>query len=137
MTGNSSLPHLGNRVFSDESDLEPKESSLEDLSGLLDVSKYPLATSDIVALMVLEHQCKMHTLMNAAAMNYRRALHFMEAINPGSDPNSGSAGQVAESWADKIVEFIKSLGYSYVTLDILGYRMGSLNESLGLKKEEN
>lgn len=104
VTGNSSLPHLGNRVFSDESDLEPKESSLEDLSGLLDVSKYPLATSDIVALMVLEHQCKMHTLMNAAAMNYRRALHFMEAINPGSDPNSGSAGQVAESWADKIVE---------------------------------
>jgi len=54
--------------------------------------------------MVLEHQCKMHTLLNAASMNYRRARHFTETIDPGSDPDSGSAGRVAESWAGKIVE---------------------------------
>ena len=60
--------------------------------------------SDIVALMVLEHQCKMHTLMNAATMNYRRARHFMKTIDPESDPDFGSAGSVSESWAEKIVE---------------------------------
>ena len=30
----------------------------------------------------------------------------------------------------KIVEFVKKLGYSYVTLDLQGYRMGSLNEEI-------
>jgi len=39
--------------------------------------------------------------------------------------------------ANEIAEFIKNLGYSHVTLDIRGYRMGSLNESLGLKKDKN
>ena len=106
VTGNSSLPHLGNRVFAEGGDLEAKVDSLEKLDGLLDVSKYPLPTSDIVALMVLEHQCRMHTLLNAGTLNYRRARHFMEVIAPGSDPDSGSAGRVAESWADKIVEYI-------------------------------
>lgn len=104
VTGNSSLPHLGNRVFTEEGDLDAEVSALEDLGGLLDVTKYPLPTSDIVALMVLEHQCQMHTLLNAATMNYRRARHFMVTIAPESDPESGSAGRVAESWADKIVE---------------------------------
>ena len=104
VTGSSSLPHLGNRVFSEEGDLEPKGHPIEDVGGLLDISKYPLPTSDIVALVVLEHQCEMHTLMNAAAMNYRRARHFTKTMDPGSDPDSGSAGGVAESWADKIVE---------------------------------
>ncbi len=104
VTGNSSLPHLGNRVFTEEGDLNARASKLEKLDGYIDVSKYPLATSDIVSLMVLEHQCKMHTLLNAATLNYRRALHFMETVLPGSDPDSGSAGRVADSWADKIVE---------------------------------
>jgi len=30
----------------------------------------------------------------------------------------------------KIVEYVKKLGYSYVALDLQGYRMGSLNEEL-------
>jgi len=34
----------------------------------------------------------------------------------------------------KIVENIKALGYSYVTLDLAGYRSGSMNEPLGKKK---
>lgn len=106
VTGNSSLPHLGNRVFSEKGDKEPAINSMENLSGLIDISKYPLPTSDIVALVVLEHQCKMHTLMNAATMNYRRARHFMKTIDPESDPDSGSAGSVSESWAEKIVECI-------------------------------
>ncbi len=104
VTGNSSLPHLGNRVFSEKSNREPLISSLANLEEFINVSKYPLPTSDIVSLVVLEHQCKMHTLLNAGTMNYRRARHFMETIDPESDPDSGSAGTVSESWAEKIVE---------------------------------
>jgi len=37
--------------------------------------------------------------------------------------------------SEKIVERFKSLGYTYVTLDLQGYRMGSMNEVLQGKSE--
>ena len=36
---------------------------------------------------------------------------------------------------DKIVNQLKTLGYYYVTLDLQGYRTGSMNEALKLKKD--
>jgi hypothetical protein len=103
ITGRSSLPHLGNQFFMEDSTPEAKPSYLFDLSKTLDVSKYLRPTSDIVALLVLEHQCRMHNLFNAAAMNYRRALFLSQVLNPKAGPDSGSAGMVADSMADKIV----------------------------------
>jgi uncharacterized protein len=35
----------------------------------------------------------------------------------------------------KIVQAIKSLGFRYVTLDLEGYRMGSLNEVLQIHRD--
>jgi hypothetical protein len=104
VTGQTSLPHLGDQVFSETITPEPKPSHQADLASALDLSKYPRPTSDIVALLVLEHQCKMHNLLNAAAMNYRRALFLNQILNPDSKPDSGSAGLVAESMAEKIVD---------------------------------
>jgi hypothetical protein len=46
--------------------------NLTDLSHLLDVRKYPRPTSDIVALMVLEHQAKMHNYITR--LNYETQL---------------------------------------------------------------
>lgn len=37
--------------------------------------------------------------------------------------------------AGRFVEVFKPLGFHYVTLDLEGYRQGSLNETLGLKKK--
>jgi uncharacterized protein len=37
--------------------------------------------------------------------------------------------------AGRFVEIFKPLGFHYVTLDLEGYRQGSLNETLGLKKQ--
>jgi uncharacterized protein len=34
----------------------------------------------------------------------------------------------------KIVGYLKEIGYLYVTLDLAGYRTGSLNEALRLKR---
>lgn len=106
VTGQSALPHLGNRTFREDGDLSPKPSKLPDLRARLDVSKYPRPTSDIVSLLVLEHQCQMHSLLNAASMNYRRARHFAEILDPEGDPDKGSAGTVAASWAEKITDCI-------------------------------
>ena len=36
--------------------------------------------------------------------------------------------------AARFTEIFKSLGFRYVTLDLEGYRQGSLNEVLNLKK---
>lgn len=103
VTGQSALPHLGNRTFTEDG--EP-DSHYPDPGSQLDVTKYLRPTSDIVALLVLEHQCRMHTLLNAATMNYRRSRFFSETIDPDADPDDGSAGVVAESWAEKITDCI-------------------------------
>ena len=104
VTGKSSLPHLGNRVFKEDGDLKPANASLETVAPLVDVSDYLRPTSDIVSLLVLEHQVKMHTLLNAASLNYRRSVHFLKVIDPKGDPENGSTGRMAESWAEKIVD---------------------------------
>lgn len=104
VTGNSAIPHLGNRIFSAEGEQAPARERVDSLVGVIDTSSYLRETSDVVALLVLEHQTKMHSLLNAASMNYRRSLHFMRILDPEAAPDSGSAGQVAESWANDIVE---------------------------------
>ncbi|MCW1884254.1 hypothetical protein OKA04_05890 [Luteolibacter flavescens] len=102
VTGRSSLPHLGNRTYVKGGDGAPRASDLADLSGLIDAAKYPQATSDIVALMVLEHQCRMHNLLTAATLQYRRAHFLSRAFDSQSDPDAGSAGRVADGAAEKI-----------------------------------
>ncbi len=75
VTGGSALPHLGNRTFTLEGGLmadQPQEN-VKSVSGRIDASRYLSDTSDIVALMVLEHQCLMHNLLINASMEFRRA----------------------------------------------------------------
>jgi hypothetical protein len=104
VTGRSSLPHLGNQTFHEGTAGTPLTSDLADLSKTIDTAKYLRPTSDIVALLVLEHQCRMHNLLNAANMQYRRALHLGRVLDPNAKPDAGSAGQVADSMADRIVD---------------------------------
>jgi hypothetical protein len=103
VTGRSSLPHLGNRTYEEDGPDDARPSELEDLRGKIDVSKYPRATSDIVALMVLEHQCRMHNLFTAASLQYQRARFLGRALDPSTDPDQGSAGRVADGMAERIV----------------------------------
>lgn len=35
----------------------------------------------------------------------------------------------------KIYSYLKQLGFAYVTLDLGGYRMGSMNETLDIEKK--
>ena len=103
VTGISSLPHLGNRTYTEDGPVDARPSDWPDLKGKIDVTKYPRPTSDIVALMVLEHQCRMHNLLTAAAMNYQRTRFLSRALDPAADPDEGAAGRVAEVAAEKIV----------------------------------
>lgn len=108
VTGRSSIPHLGNRTYQDdEQRVTPTNSPvLESLAGKIDVSRYPHATSDIVALMVLEHQCLIHNHLVAAAMNYRRILWLQRSLDPTSDAGAGAAGRFADDAAGKIADLL-------------------------------
>lgn len=105
VTGSVALPHLGNRTFSDAREAEPAIYAWKNLAGKIDTSSYPRSTSDIVSLMVLEHQCHAHNLLTAASMNYKRAYHLARALDPEADPDQGSAGRVADHAASQIVRW--------------------------------
>lgn len=110
VTGSISLPHLGNRTYADGRQAQPERFAWKDLGEKIDTSKYLRATSDVAALMVLEHQCKAHNLLTAASMNYRRACYLGRAMNPDRNPDEGSAGRVADSAAAQIVEWFLFAG---------------------------
>ena len=69
--------HMGNAIAADPLrplDLEPLHSqNVTTLADKFDVSKYLTGTSDIVALMTLEHQVGMANRLNALTFQYGRA----------------------------------------------------------------
>ena len=106
VTGRSSLPHLGNRTFQETAERPPAVAApaRTTLADTIDTTPYLRPTSDIVALMVLEHQCALHNLLTAAAMQYRRIDWLQRALNPQADPAAGAAGQHADHAALGIVD---------------------------------
>ena len=81
----SGQTHLGNRVVRQRDnprhlDDEPVRECRE-LSSFFDPSRYLSPHSDVVALMVLEHQAEMHNLLARAALQTRLALHEEEEFN--------------------------------------------------------
>lgn len=71
--------HLGN-IFASKVNGElvldrEKGANIEDLSKFCDTSRYLAPGSDIVALMLLEHQCAVQTALTAADYSVREALY--------------------------------------------------------------
>jgi hypothetical protein len=77
--------HMGNVLVTDHEHPEKLDTrpgaNLTDLAGKFDTSAYLARSSDIVALMVLEHQVKMHNLITLANYQAKIALHYSRAIN--------------------------------------------------------
>lgn len=70
--GPAALTHLGN-AFTGPEDKQPALGlTKDDLSSFFDVSKYPATTSDIVALMVMEHQATVLTALTKADFQCRQ-----------------------------------------------------------------
>jgi hypothetical protein len=72
-----SQTHRGNIFAAGSIDLSrdpAANGNITDLKPFLDISKYPERGSDIVALMVLEHQAYMQTLLTRLAVDSRKAL---------------------------------------------------------------
>ena len=87
------MRHMGNALANDR--LHPKNidreagANVTDLASMLNVAPYLEPTSDIVALMVLEHQTQMHNLITAASYDARLAKHHDGVMNSALDRPAG------------------------------------------------
>ncbi len=92
VTGNSgSIRHMGNAIVTDENRPEsavgPETLNLDSLRGKFDTDAYLSPYSDIVALMVFEHQMRMMNLFTRLGWQTRYALYQKSAGKPA--PNQG------------------------------------------------
>jgi hypothetical protein len=77
--------HMGN-IFAEDRDHpdildREKGANVTDLKGRIDIESYLAPSSDIVALMVLEHQTRMTNLITRVGWETRLALSDQKAIN--------------------------------------------------------
>jgi hypothetical protein len=77
--------HFGNWIAQNKRDPETEDRSanqnLVDLKPRFTVANYLTPHSDLVALMVLEHQAEMHNKIVRASIVTRQALHYQENLN--------------------------------------------------------
>lgn len=79
-----SMRHMGNAIASDERQppIDVSEgANLTSLRDRVDTDPYLTDSSDIVALMVLEHQATMHNLITRANYEARRCVHQDQVMN--------------------------------------------------------
>ena len=107
------LRHMGNGFAVEKeqgrADLDTEAgANWESLAGKIDTSKYLQPGSDIVALLVLEHQCKMHNLLTKAGMEYRRLAYLQKAIDAETDlaAEEGMAARSAVDSAEDILRYL-------------------------------
>lgn len=88
--------HSGNTTFTEISRPEKPEQltggNLTSLAGRVDLTGYVSSHSDIVALLVLEHQTQIHNLLTRLNYETRLALHNQEVMNRalGQPPDQSS-----------------------------------------------
>jgi hypothetical protein len=105
--GNSFAEETGRDVTLDRE----KGANVKALEKFFPTDRYLRKSSDIVALMVLEHQVAMQQRLTDASYHVRSAIFRMQALQkdfgePVTDVLSGSALSVAESHADKVLKYM-------------------------------
>ena len=106
--------HMGNLIFNEELDdrnnarvINDMGSELTDLTGVIDTKGYLQDTSDIVALMVMEHQIAAHNALTRAAFTTRKMLHRQQELaRYWNEPNrsmSETTKRVIESQANQLL----------------------------------
>jgi hypothetical protein len=104
--------HMGNLVVRNSDDIEEldfsKVANLTDLDKLIDTTPYLSPHSDIVALMVAEHQTQMYNYITHAGFEGRIAIHYQKAINkalkePDAYRSPGTLERIASA-GDKLLK---------------------------------
>ena len=107
-----SARHMGNVTATQkDGDItldKEKGANVTSLQPCFDTSRYLRPDSDIVALMVFEHQAAMHSRLTEASYDMRSAIMRQKALRreldePETDEFVGSTKVVADSHAEKIL----------------------------------
>jgi hypothetical protein len=106
------MQHMGNKLFNDKDHQHDLSAGLNltSLDGLVSTAPYLSPHSDIVALMVLEHQTQVHNAMIAANYETREALHQCFEMNQFLEREPGfisdSANRRIDAVAENLVEHL-------------------------------
>jgi len=109
-----SMRHMGNAFTQDRNDPEHMDRELganrRQLEELFDTSAYLTPHSDIVALMILEHQSQMHNLIARANFETRIAGYYDQGINAAldrpADTVSPSTGRRIAAAGEALVRYL-------------------------------
>ncbi|TWU02555.1 hypothetical protein [Stieleria varia] len=107
-----SMRHMGNTLCGEDDTDFDRESGANrtDLNDKFSVDAYLTPHSDIVALMVLEHQTQMHNAMAAANYETRQALHqsyqMNELLDRPADHISESAQRRIASSSERVLKHL-------------------------------
>lgn len=121
--------HLGNHIVKGRAEREalapnPEGQNLSTLDSFCDTSHYLTPHSDIVALMVLEHQTEAHNLIARANIQTRLALHEQQLLNKelgrAADYQSESTWRRLKSVGDPLVRYLLFSGEAKLTDKITG-----------------
>ncbi|MCA9027227.1 MAG: hypothetical protein KDA86_18610 [Planctomycetaceae bacterium] len=110
--------HMGNVMmesYEDEKAFDREAgANVTNLETLLNVSPYLTETSDIVSLMVLEHQSQTHNQITRTAFETRSALHYDSVMNKAldreADYRSDTTTRRIDSVADKLIDRLLFVG---------------------------
>jgi len=120
--------HLGNLIIRGQSLPDDVDNSsglnLVGLAGRFDTSRYLSPHSDIVALMVLEHQADAHNYITRANFLTRQAMHYQQALNrelhEPADHLWESTKSRIKNAGEPLVEYLLFSGEAKLTAPIRG-----------------
>jgi hypothetical protein len=120
--------HMGNAIAKEQRSAENLDvesgANVTDLGDRFATSPYLTPHSDIVALMVLEHQTEMHNWITRANYDARTALHQAKAMNKimkrPDDYISDSTQRRFEYAGDKLLKYMLFAGETELTDAIKG-----------------
>jgi len=119
--------HLGNLIIRDKTrpaTIPTENLNLVDITGRLDTSAYLTPHSDIVALMVMEHQTAMHNKLTSANFATKRALWdekvLDDAFGDGADEHRESTIRRINNAAEPVVEYLLFSGEAELSGRISG-----------------
>jgi len=103
VTGKSTGKHMGNQIAVDRD----KPELLKEITARFDEGRYLTPNSDVVALMVLEHQTQMVNLMVRVNFEVRHALHHQRSMNqifgdPANSQSDSTRRRIREAAAELV-----------------------------------